>query len=121
MGKTVLTVDDSKAIRDMIAFTLTAEGYEVIEAADGVEGLEQLRRRRVSLVLTDLNMPRMNGLDFLVNARKEPNGSGIPIVMLTTESKPETKARGKELGATGWISKPFDAQMLVTVARKLVG
>jgi two-component system, chemotaxis family, chemotaxis protein CheY len=121
MTNTVLTVDDSKAIRDMVSFTLTAAGYEVIEAADGVEGLEQLRRRKVSLVLTDLNMPRMNGLDFLVNARKEPNGTGVPIVLLTTESKPEMKARGKELGATGWISKPFDAQMLLAVAKKLVG
>jgi two-component system, chemotaxis family, chemotaxis protein CheY len=121
LSRTVLSIDDSKAIRDMIAFTLEPEGYRVIGAADGAEGLARLRGERVALVITDLNMPVMNGFEFIENARKEVNGSGIPIIMLTTESKPEMKARGKTVGATGWINKPFDADMLIAVAKKLVG
>ncbi len=116
---TVLTIDDSKAIRDMISLTLGGAGYRVIEASNGAEGLQQLKSEAVSLVIVDLNMPVMNGLDFIRHARRDPKGAGVPIVMLTTESKPEIKAEGKAAGATGWINKPFDADMLVTVARKL--
>ncbi|MGR3197607.1 MAG: response regulator [Paracoccus sp. (in: a-proteobacteria)] len=121
MTITVLTIDDSKAIRDMVAFSLQPHGYRVIGAADGAEGLEKLRAERPALVITDLNMPVMNGLDFIRNARQDAAGSGIPIVMLTTESKPELKAEGKAAGATGWINKPFDAAMLVSVTKKLAG
>jgi two-component system chemotaxis response regulator CheY len=121
MTRTVLAIDDSKSVRDMVAFTLEPQGYRVIGAADGAEGLTKLRAGAVSLVITDLNMPVMNGIDFISNARKEPNGAGVPIVMLTTESSPEMKAKGKAAGATGWINKPFDADTLVAVAKKLVG
>ncbi|MGR3249361.1 MAG: response regulator [Paracoccus sp. (in: a-proteobacteria)] len=121
MTITVLTIDDSKAIRDMVAFSLQPHGYRVIGAADGAEGLEKLRAERPALLITDLNMPVMNGLDFIRNARQDAAGSGIPIVMLTTESKPELKAEGKAVGATGWINKPFDAAMLVSVTKKLAG
>jgi two-component system, chemotaxis family, chemotaxis protein CheY len=116
---TVLTIDDSKAIRDMIALTLGGAGYRVIEASNGAEGLQQLKSEPVSLVIVDLNMPVMNGLDFIRHARRDPKGAGVPIVMLTTESKPEIKAEGKAVGATGWINKPFEADMLISVARKL--
>lgn len=121
MTKTVLTIDDSRAIRDMVGATLRGVGYRVIEAENGAVGLDQLRSDAVNLVIVDLNMPVMNGLDFIRNARKDPKGAGVPIVMLTTESKPETKAEGKAAGATGWLNKPFDADMLVAVARKLLG
>lgn len=121
MAKKVLTIDDSKAIRDMVAFTLEPHGYQVVGAADGAEGLTKLRAENPDLVITDLNMPVMNGVDFIRNARQDAAGSGVPIVMLTTETKPEIKAEGKAAGATGWINKPFDAEMLVSVAKKLAG
>jgi two-component system chemotaxis response regulator CheY len=121
MSKTVLTIDDSKAVRDMVIFTLQPEGYTVIGAENGQDGLDKLRANRPNLVITDLNMPVMNGLDFISNARADPAGSGIPIVMLTTESAPDMKAKGKQAGATGWINKPFDADKLVAVTRKLLG
>ena len=121
MTKTVLTVDDSKAIRDMISFTLEPLGYRVIGAEDGAQGLEKFKSETVNLVITDLNMPVMNGMDLIRNIRREGKGAGVPIIMLTTESKPEMKEEGKAAGATGWITKPFDANMLVTVAKKLGG
>jgi two-component system chemotaxis response regulator CheY len=121
MAKTVLTIDDSKAIRDMVSLTLKSAGYRVIEAGNGAEGLSQLRADSVNLVIVDLNMPVMNGLDFIRHARKDPKGAGVPIVMLTTETKPELKAEGKSAGATGWINKPFDGDMLLAVTKKLAG
>lgn len=121
MTRTVLTVDDSKSVRDMVAFTLGQQGYRVIGAADGSQGLQVFQSERLDLVITDLNMPVMNGFDFIANARKSGRNAGVPIVMLSTESDPEAKRRGKELGATGWINKPFDAGMLTAVARKLLG
>lgn len=121
MAKTVLVIDDSKAIRDMVTFTLEPHGYRLVGAENGSDGLNKLRAERPSLVITDLNMPVMNGLDFIRNARQDAAGAGVPIVMLTTETKPEMKAEGKSAGATGWINKPFDAEMLVSVAKKLAG
>jgi two-component system chemotaxis response regulator CheY len=119
--KTVLSIDDSKAIREMVALTLGGAGYRVIEAGDGAEGLAKLRAEPVSLVIVDLNMPVMNGFEFIRAARAEPGRAGVPIVMLTTETKPEAKAEGKAAGATGWLNKPFDAETLVNVAKKLAG
>jgi two-component system chemotaxis response regulator CheY len=121
MTRVVLTIDDSKAIRDMVSFTLQPHGYRVVGAENGQDGLSKLRSERPVLVITDLNMPVMNGLDFIRHARREPNGAGVPIVMLTTETKPEMKAEGKAAGATGWINKPFDAGTLLAVAKKLAG
>ena len=118
---TILTVDDSEAVRDLVRFTLEAEGYSVVEAENGQEALDRLRADRPALVITDLNMPVMNGIDFIRSARGEAAGSGIPIVMLTTETAPEMKAQGKEAGATGWINKPFDTDKLIAVTRKLLG
>lgn len=121
MAKTVLTIDDSKAIRDMVGLTLRGAGYRVIEAGNGAEGISQLLADNVSLVIVDLNMPVMNGLDFIRAARREPKGAGVPIVMLTTETKAELRAEGKAAGATGWLNKPFDATMLLAVTKKLAG
>jgi two-component system, chemotaxis family, chemotaxis protein CheY len=121
MNNTVLTIDDSKAIRDMVSLTLKGIGLNVVEAENGKAGLDQLRATSPALVIVDLNMPVMNGFDFIRAARQEPKGAGVPIIMLTTESKPEAKAEGKAAGATGWLNKPFDAAMLIAVTRKLLG
>lgn len=121
MAKTILTIDDSKAVRDMVAFALEPEGYRVVGAEDGAQGLVQLRKEHPDLVITDLNMPVMDGIEFIKNARAEADIGSVPIVMLTTETAPDMKAKGKEAGATGWIDKPFDAAKLCLVARKLLG
>jgi two-component system chemotaxis response regulator CheY len=121
MSKVVLTIDDSKSVRDMVAFALEPQGYRVVGAADGSEGLARLRSDAPALVITDLNMPVMNGVEFIEAARREPGGAGVPIIMLTTETAAEMKARGKAAGATGWIEKPFDPAKLVAVAKKLLG
>jgi len=121
MPKTVLTVDDSKSIRDMIEFTLAPLGYRVIGAENGAEGLSRVRQEPVDLVITDLNMPVLNGIEFIRELRKTPRGTGVPVIMLTTESKAEMKEAGKAAGATGWINKPFDSATLVAVTRKLAG
>ena len=121
MSKTILTIDDSASVREMVTFTLEPEGYSMVEAENGQDGLDKLRAAKPDMVITDLNMPVMNGLEFIENARGDAAGSGIPIVMLTTESAPEMKAKGKEAGATGWINKPFDADKLIAVTKKLLG
>lgn len=121
MTKTILSIDDSKSIRDMVAFTLEPEGYRVVSAENGQDGLEKLRIEKPALVITDLNMPVMDGLTFIEKARADPAGAGVPIVMLTTESAPQIREKGKAAGATGWINKPFDADKLVAVAKKLLG
>lgn len=121
MGGTVLTVDDSKAVRQMVRFTLEAAGYGVVEAENGQDGLQKLSASSPKLIITDLNMPVMNGFDFIRAVRSSGAHAGVPIVMLTTESQPEKKAEGKAVGATGWLNKPFDEQMLVAIAKKLAG
>ncbi|PLL10872.1 two-component system response regulator [Tabrizicola sp. TH137] len=121
MTRTILAVDDSKSIRDMVTFTLQPLGYRIVPACDGRDGLDRFRREPVALVITDLNMPVMNGIEMIRHLRADPRGAGIPILMLTTETSPEMKAQGKAAGATGWLSKPFDADMLVAVTRKLAG
>lgn len=121
MTRAVLIVDDSRAVRDMISFTLEPQGFSVVAAENGAEGLEKFCAQKFNLVITDLNMPVMNGLEFIRQARSAAVNQGVPIVMLSTETKPELKAEGKAAGATGWIDKPFDADMLSAVARKLVG
>ncbi len=121
MAKTVLNVDDSVSIRQMVAFTLKGAGYEVIAAEDGQEGLDMARKKTVDLVLTDLNMPRMNGLALVRALREMPPYHSVPILLLTTESSDEMKMQGKASGATGWMVKPFDPQKLLEVVKKMIG
>jgi two-component system, chemotaxis family, chemotaxis protein CheY len=121
MSKTVLSVDDSKSIRDMIGFTLGPRGYHVIGAGDGVEGLSALAANKVNLVVCDLNMPNMNGIEMIRAVRADRRFDGIPIVMLTTEAQKEKMIEAKQAGATGWIVKPFDEEKLVSVVSKLIG
>lgn len=121
MGKTILSVDDSASIRQMVKFTLTKEGYEVIDASDGVDALGKLGGRKVDMVVTDLNMPNMDGITLIKELRKLPVCKFIPIIMLTTESQDSKKQEGKSAGATGWIVKPFKPEQLVGVVKKVLG
>jgi two-component system chemotaxis response regulator CheY len=121
MAKTVLAVDDSASLRQMVAFTLKGAGYEVIEAADGEEGLAMAKSSAVNLVLTDQNMPKMDGLTLVKGLRALPQYAATPILMLTTESGDQMKAAGKAAGATGWLVKPFDPAKLLEVVQKVIG
>jgi two-component system chemotaxis response regulator CheY len=121
MSKTILTVDDSASIREMVSFTLRGAGYEVIEAVDGQDGLEKAKANVVNLVLTDHNMPRMDGLALIRSLRALPGYRTAPILMLTTESGADMKSKGKAAGATGWLVKPFDPSRLIDVVKKVLG
>jgi two-component system chemotaxis response regulator CheY len=117
---TILTVDDSPSIRQMIKVVLEPAGHAVIEAGDGAQGLEKAKSSRMDLVITDLNMPVMNGLELIRALRKLPSLTGMPIVFLTTESNDAIKQEAKGAGATGWITKPFKPDQLLAVVSKLV-
>ena len=121
MAKTILTVDDSASIRQMLAFTLKGAGYEVVEAIDGEDGLKKANSLSVSLVLTDQNMPNMDGLTLIRSLRAMPRYKTVPILMLTTESGETLKAQGRAAGATGWLVKPVDPQKLLEVVKKVIG
>lgn len=121
MNKTILAVDDSASIRQMVAFTLKGAGYTVIEAGDGEEGLSKAKGAPVNLVLTDQNMPKMDGLTMVKAMRAMPQFATTPILMLTTESSDAMKASGKAAGATGWLVKPFDPAKLLEVVKKVIG
>ncbi|MFA7270015.1 MAG: response regulator [Sterolibacterium sp.] len=121
MAKVILAVDDSASIRQMVTFTLKSSGYEVVEAVDGVDGLEKAKSKIVNLVLTDQNMPRMDGLTLIKSLRGLPQYKTVPILMLTTESSDAMKTQGKAAGATGWLVKPFDPQKLIEVVKKVIG
>jgi two-component system chemotaxis response regulator CheY len=118
--KRILSVDDSASIRQMVGFTLRGAGYEVAEAIDGRDGLAKAGAQKFDLIVTDLNMPNMDGIQMIAAIRKLPGCAFIPILMLTTESQAEKKDAGRKAGATGWIVKPFNAGQLITVAQKLI-
>ncbi len=124
MAKTILAVDDSTSIRQMVAFTLKSAGYAVIEAADGQEGLDKATAANagdITLILTDQNMPRMDGLTLTKTLRGMPQFATTPILMLTTESSDAMKSQGRAAGATGWLVKPFDPHKLLEVVKKVIG
>lgn len=121
MSKIILTVDDSPSIRQMVSFTLKSAGYEIIEAVDGQDGLDKARSKSVNLILSDQNMPKMDGLTMIKALRGLPQYKTVPILMLTTESSDAMKAQGKAAGATGWLVKPFDPQKLLEVVKKVIG
>jgi two-component system, chemotaxis family, chemotaxis protein CheY len=121
MAKKILAVDDSGSLRQMVVFSLKAAGYQVVEAIDGQDGLDKAKSGVYDLVLTDQNMPRMDGLTLIRNLRGLPNYEGVPILMLTTEASAEMKAKGRAAGANGWLVKPFDPQRLVEVVKKVIG
>ena len=121
MAKIILAVDDSNSIRQMIAFTLKGAGYQVVEAVDGNDGLSKAKAKAFNLILTDQNMPGMDGLTMIKNLRATPQYKTIPILMLTTESSDAMKSQGRAVGATGWLVKPFDPQKLLEVVKKVIG
>ena len=121
MAKTVLSVDDSPSVRQMVKLTLSGAGYNVVQAGDGAEGLSKAMDTAVDLVVTDLNMPVMDGLDLIRALRQLPDYRGVPILFLTTESDAGLKQAAKAAGATGWITKPFRQEQLVAVVRKVLG
>lgn len=121
MSKTILTIDDSASIRQMVSMTLMTAGYDVVEAADGAQGYEKAIAQPIDAVLTDLNMPVMNGIEFVRKFREHPSSKGVPIILLTTESDDELKRQAKEAGATGWIVKPFKQDQLLAVIKKVTG
>jgi two-component system chemotaxis response regulator CheY len=120
VGKSVLVVDDSTSMRQMVAFTLKSAGFSVVEGGNGQEGLQKLDGQKVDLIISDLNMPVMNGMDMIRQIRSRPQYKFTPILMLTTESQDAKKAEGKAAGATGWIVKPFNPQQLLQVIGKVL-
>ncbi len=120
MSKLILTVDDSVSIRQMVTFTLKSAGYGVLEAADGVAGLQMATTNKVDLILTDQNMPGMDGLSLIRALRQQAATRSTPILMLTTEASEAMKAQGKAAGASGWLVKPFDPARLLEVIKKVL-
>jgi two-component system chemotaxis response regulator CheY len=121
MSKTILSVDDSASIRQMVKLTLGAAGYDVVEACDGQDALVKAEGGGIHMILTDLNMPNMDGLALIRELRSQPSYKGVPIVFLTTESDDARRAEAKAAGATGWIVKPFRPEQLLAVVKKVVG
>lgn len=117
----ILAVDDSASMRQMVAFTLKGAGYEVIEAVDGVDALNKAKGKTVNMVLTDVNMPNMDGITLIRELRKLPNYKFTPMLMLTTESSMDKKSAGKSAGATGWLVKPFNPDQLLGTIKKVIG
>jgi two-component system chemotaxis response regulator CheY len=119
MAKRVLAVDDSKTMRDMVNFTLKNAGFEVVEAEDGLKALEVVKTQTVDVVLTDINMPNMDGVSLVRALRAQAQFRSTPILILTTEGGDDKKAAGREAGATGWIVKPFSPDKLIAVINKV--
>jgi two-component system chemotaxis response regulator CheY len=118
--KTIMTVDDSASLRQMVSVVLRGGGYEVVEAVDGLDALSKLQGRELHLFLTDMNMPKMDGLEFTRRLRAMPQYKFVPIVLLTTESHSDKKQQGKAAGATAWIVKPFNPDQLLAVVKKVM-
>lgn len=119
MSTRILTIDDSKTMRDMLMLTLAEAGFDVLQAVDGQDGLDVLVNERVDVVITDINMPRMDGYEVIRQLRRKPEHQSTPILVLTTESESEKKNLAREAGATGWLVKPFDPDRLVATVRKV--
>jgi two-component system chemotaxis response regulator CheY len=120
MAKTILAVDDSATMRQLVKMTLSRAGYGIVEAEDGAKGLAKASAEIFDLVLSDINMPVMNGIEMLRSLRKLAQYKFTPIVLVTTESQPEKKQEGKAAGATGWIVKPFEPEQLLAVVTKVL-
>lgn len=120
MGR-ILTVDDSSSMRMAIRIALSGAGHEIVEASDGLDGLEKATGSKFDMIIADLNMPRMNGLEMIREIRKLPVQAGTPIIFLTTESDEALKQEARSAGATGWLVKPFVPENLLKVTRKVLG
>lgn len=120
MTKTIMTVDDSASVRLMVNFTLRDLGYEIVEAENGKEALKKMEKKHIHMLITDINMPELDGISLIKMVRANPDYKFIPIILLTTESQTEKKLEGKQAGATGWIVKPFKPEQLVAVVKKVL-
>jgi two-component system, chemotaxis family, chemotaxis protein CheY len=120
MSKSILVVDDTRSMRAMVASVLQGAGYEVAEAGDGVEALELARNRMFDLVVTDHNMPRMDGVTLVRELRGLPHYDPVALIVLSTEASPELKQKGRDAGATGWMAKPFDPQRMLDIVGKFI-
>ena len=119
MPKRILIVDDSATVRQVLKMTLENCGYEVLEAVDGHEALDNLAKRQIDMVMTDLHMPKLDGLALIREIRKGENNRSVPIVVLTTDSSTDKKAEGKAAGISGWVVKPFLPEQIVNVVRTI--
>jgi len=120
MAKRVMTVDDSPTIRQMLSIALKGAGYEVVEAENGKDALQKLESEKVNMLITDLNMPQMNGIELIRNVRQSPGLRFLPIIMLTTETQEAKRQEGKAAGASGWIVKPFKPEQLLKVVQMVM-
>ena len=118
MGRTVLIVDDSASMRQMITFTLKDAGYDVIAANNGKDALSKIEECKVEMVITDLNMPEMDGIEFILQMKSKARYKFLPILMLTTESQDSKKQAGKQAGASGWLVKPFQPEQLIDLVKR---
>lgn len=121
MSKNILIVDDSASVLQMVSLTLSGAGHSTIQACDGEDGYNKAVANRIDAVITDLNMPKMNGIQFIQKYRAHPSSVGVPVIFLTTESDEEMKKQAKAAGATGWIVKPFKQDQLLAVIKKVTG
>jgi two-component system chemotaxis response regulator CheY len=121
MSKTILTVDDSRTMREMLLLALREAGYHVLQAEDGLIGLQVLKGQQADVIITDINMPRLDGFGFIEHVRRDAAHRAVPILVLTTESDAEKKNRARSAGATGWIVKPFHPVKLVDAIRRVAG
>lgn len=121
MAKKIMTVDDSSVVRQILRKTLSAAAFDVVEACDGIDALEKMSSLMVDMVVTDLNMPNMDGVALIKQIRKQPGNRFLPIIMLTTESQQHIKDEGKKAGASGWIVKPFQPEQLLAIVKTVLG
>ena len=120
MAKTILIVDDSASLRQVVNIALASAGYEVIEACDGVDALTKLDGRKIHLIISDVNMPNMDGITLVKEIKQKPDYKFTPIIMLTTESQDDMKAKGQAAGARAWVVKPFQPAQMLTAVSKLI-
>lgn len=120
MAKSVLVVDDSSSVRQVVGIALKSAGYDVIEASDGKDALGKLNGQKVHLIISDVNMPNMDGITFVKEVKKLPNYKFTPIIMLTTESQESKKAEGQAAGAKAWVVKPFQPDQMLAAVAKLI-
>ena len=121
MAKSVLVVDDSASVRQVVGIALKSAGYDVIEGVDGQDGLEKAISTQVDAIIVDQNMPRLDGIGMIRALKAHPNGQGVPVVVLSTESEESLKTQAREAGALGWMVKPFSPDKLLAVVRKVAG
>lgn len=120
MSKTIMVVDDSASLRQVVSTALQGAGYQTIEAGDGKEALSKLNGEKINLIISDVNMPNMDGITFLKEVKKLPKYKFTPVIMLTTESQEARKAEGKAAGAKAWVVKPFKPQQMLSAVNKLI-